>query len=35
MLKHQGYDRWLGHEFIPRGEPIAALKQAIDLFNQA
>ena len=35
MLKHQGYDRWVGHEFIPRGEPIAALKQAIDLFNQA
>lgn len=35
MLKHQNYDRWVGHEFIPRGEPIAALKQAIDLFNQA
>jgi hydroxypyruvate isomerase len=35
MLKHQGYDRWVGHEFIPRGEPIAALKQAVDLFNAA
>ncbi len=33
LLTHLGYERWVGHEFIPRGEPIAALKQAIDLFN--
>ncbi|MGA0599844.1 TIM barrel protein [Caulobacter sp. KR2-114] len=33
LLNHLKYDHWVGHEFIPRGEPIAALKQAIALFD--
>ncbi|MCC7268168.1 MAG: TIM barrel protein [Caulobacteraceae bacterium] len=33
LLRHLGYDRWVGHEFIPRGEPIAALRNAIALFD--
>lgn len=33
LLRHLGYDRWVGHEFIPRGEPIAALRQAVALFD--
>lgn len=33
LLRHLGYDRWVGHEFIPRGEPIGALKQAVALFD--
>ncbi len=33
LLRHLGYDHWVGHEFIPRGEPIAALRQAIALFD--
>ncbi|MDB5470753.1 MAG: xylose isomerase [Caulobacter sp.] len=33
LLGHLRYDQWVGHEFIPRGEPIAALGQAIALFN--
>lgn len=33
LLNHLGYDQWVGHEFIPRGEPIAALRQAIALFD--
>jgi hydroxypyruvate isomerase len=28
-----GYDGYLGQEFIPRGDPIAGLKQAFDLCN--
>ncbi|MBI3678675.1 MAG: TIM barrel protein [Proteobacteria bacterium] len=32
LLHHMGYDHWVGHEFVPRGDPIAALKQAVDLF---
>lgn len=35
LLHHQGYPHWVGHEFIPRGEPIAALRAAIALFNDA
>lgn len=35
LLRHLGYDGWVGHEFIPRGEPIAALRQAVALFNDA
>lgn len=35
LLRHHGYAHWVGHEFIPRGEPIAALKAAIALFNEA
>ena len=27
------YGQWVGHEFVPRGEPVAALAQAIALFN--
>jgi hydroxypyruvate isomerase len=33
LLEHLKYDHWVGHEFIPRGEPIAALKSAIALFD--
>lgn len=33
LLRHLDYDLWVGHEFVPRGEPIAALKSAIALFN--
>jgi hydroxypyruvate isomerase len=32
VLRHIGYDHWVGHEFVPRSEPIAALEQAIALF---
>ena len=35
LLRHLGYSHWVGHEFIPRGEPAAALGQAISLFNSA
>ena len=35
LLHHLDYGGWVGHEFIPRGEPIAALRQAIALFNDA
>lgn len=28
-----GYDGYVGHEFVPKGEPIAALKAAYDLCN--
>jgi hydroxypyruvate isomerase len=33
LLRHLDYGRWVGHEFIPRGEPIAALRQAVALFD--
>lgn len=32
LLQHLKYDRWVGHEFVPRGEPIAALRHAISVF---
>ena len=35
LLHHLGYDRWIGHEFVPRGDPINALRQAISLFRTA
>lgn len=35
LLRHLGYDRWVGHEFVPRGDPVAALRQAIALFDAA
>ncbi|MDZ4777963.1 MAG: TIM barrel protein [Alphaproteobacteria bacterium] len=35
LLRHLGYDRWVGHEFVPRGDPIAALRRAIALFEPA
>ncbi len=28
-----GYDGWIGHEFSPKGDPIAALQQAFDACN--
>jgi hydroxypyruvate isomerase len=33
QLARKGYGRWVGHEFVPRGEPVAALRQAVALFN--
>lgn len=33
LLHRLEYGRWVGHEFVPRGEPIAALRQAIELFS--
>lgn len=33
LLRHLGYAHWVGHEFIPRGEPIAALRRAVALFD--
>ena len=33
LLQHLGYDHWVGHEFIPRGDPIAALRQALAVFE--
>lgn len=35
LLRHLKYERWVGHEFVPRGEPIAALRQAVQLFEEA
>ena len=35
LLHHLGYRHWVGHEFIPRGDPLAALRQAIVLFDDA
>jgi hydroxypyruvate isomerase len=32
LLRRLGYAHWVGHEFVPRGEPIAALEQAIGIF---
>lgn len=32
LLRHLGYAHWVGHEFVPRGDPIAALQQAIGIF---
>jgi len=31
-LRRTGYRHWVGHEFVPKGEPIAALAAAHDLF---
>jgi hydroxypyruvate isomerase len=28
-----GYQGFIGHEFVPRGDPIAGLRQAFDLCN--
>lgn len=33
LLRHLKYDQWVGHEFVPRGEPVAALKAAMTLFE--
>jgi len=32
LLRHLGYDGWIGHELIPRADPVAALRQAYELF---
>jgi hydroxypyruvate isomerase len=32
LLDHLGYDRWIGHELIPRGDPVDALRHAHSLF---
>ncbi|MFG2869687.1 hydroxypyruvate isomerase family protein [Streptomyces sp. NPDC048338] len=34
-LREQGYSGFIGHEFIPRADPVAALRQAYDLFDPA
>lgn len=33
-LKESGYNGFLTHEFLPKGEPLAALKAAFDLCNR-
>ncbi len=33
LLRHLGYQQWVGHEFVPRGEPIPALRTAISQFE--
>ena len=30
-IQATGYDGFVGHEFIPKSQPIAALKQAFEL----
>lgn len=32
LLRHLRFDGWVGHEFIPRGEPVAALRHAAAAF---
>jgi hydroxypyruvate isomerase len=34
FLRHRGFDGWVGHEFMPRGEPLAALADAHRLFSE-
>jgi len=34
-IEASGYDGFVGHEFIPKGEPVAALKAAFDLCDIA
>jgi hydroxypyruvate isomerase len=33
-LRAHGYQGFVGHEFVPRADPAAALRQAYDLFHQ-
>jgi len=33
LLRREDYAGWVGHEFIPRGDPVAALQQAYDHFR--
>lgn len=33
LLHHLNYDGWVGHEFVPRGDPIAALAHAVAQFT--
>lgn len=30
VIREMGYDHWVGHEFIPKGDTLAALKQAYE-----
>ena len=30
VIREMGYDRWVGHEFSPKGDVVAALKQAFE-----
>ncbi len=32
LLRHLNYQGWVGHEFIPRGDPVAALRAAMARF---
>lgn len=32
LLRHLGYDGWVGHELVPRRDPREALRQAFGLF---
>ena len=34
-IEATGYDGYVGHEFVPKGDPVAALKAAFDLTAQA
>ena len=34
-LRHLGYDHWVGHEFIPRGDPFDTLRSACAIFDGA
>lgn len=33
LLRHLGYQGWVGHEFVPRGDPVAALRAALVQFD--
>jgi len=33
LLRHLDYAHWVGHEFVPRGEPVPALRAAISQFG--
>ena len=33
LLRHLGYQGWVGHEFIPRGDPVTALRAALIQFQ--
>jgi hydroxypyruvate isomerase len=35
LLRRLGYGGWVGHEFVPRGEAIGALRQALEHFSAA
>ncbi len=35
LLRHLGYRQWVGHEFVPRGEPVPALRAALAQFDGA
>lgn len=33
-IRHSGYTGWIGHEFIPTGDPLAGMRQAFGLLGQ-